>query len=252
MKSYLTLLKNEGKLSVRDMNMIIFSIAMPLVVLVVLGIIYGGKPAVPGADHTFLEQSFGAVCGISMCAGGLMGLPIVVSDYRERKILKRFQVTPMSPMLLLIVELSIYIFYCVISLLLCGVAATVFWRVQLRGNGLAFFGSWLLTMLSTLSIGLLVGSQKQQTGQRNRLYTIFSHVDFFRHNSSAGNSAESDASGSPFLPIYYGGCADERNIFGDCRRKCHGYSRRDDWSNCALYGSCRKAFQMGITERIRG
>ena len=158
MKSYLTLLKNEGKLSVRDMNMIIFSIAMPLVVLVVLGIIYGGKPAVPGADHTFLEQSCGAVCGISMCAGGLMGLPIVVSDYRERKILKRFQVTPMSPMLLLIVELSIYIFYCVISLLLCGVAATVFWRVQLRGNGLAFFGSWLLTMLSTLSIGLLVGS----------------------------------------------------------------------------------------------
>ena len=171
-KSYLTLLKNEGKLSVRDMNMIIFSIAMPLVVLVVLGIIYGGKPAVPGADHTFLEQSFGAVCGISMCAGGLMGLPIVVSDYRERKILKRFQVTPMSPMLLVIVGLSIYIFYCVISLLLCGVAATVFWRVQLRGNGLAFFGSWLLTMLSTLSIGLLVGSAAKNSKQASVIACI--------------------------------------------------------------------------------
>lgn len=172
MKSYLTLLKNEGKLSVRDMNMIIFSIAMPLVVLVVLGIIYGVKPAVPGADHTFLEQSFGAVCGISMCAGGLMGLPIVVSDYRERKILKRFQVTPMSPMLLLIVELSIYIFYCVISLLLCGVAATVFWRVQLRENGLAFFGSWLLTMLSTLSIGLLVGGAAKNSKQASVIACI--------------------------------------------------------------------------------
>ena len=171
-KSYLTLLKNEGKLSVRDMNMIIFSIAMPLVVLVVLGIIYGVKPAVPGADHTFLEQSFGAVCGISMCAGGLMGLPIVVSDYRERKILKRFQVTPMSPMLLLIVELSIYIFYCVISLLLCGVAATVFWRVQLRENGLAFFGSWLLTMLSTLSIGLLVGGAAKNSKQASVIACI--------------------------------------------------------------------------------
>ena len=30
-----------------------------------------------------------AVCTISICAGGLMGLPLVVAGYRERKILKR-------------------------------------------------------------------------------------------------------------------------------------------------------------------
>lgn len=160
----------------------------------------------------------------------------------------------MSPMLLLIVELSIYIFYCVFRCLCAE------WRLPFSG-GYSFREKrtgvfrQLAADHAFDSSALVAGgrcSQKQQTGQRNRLYTIFSHVDFFRHNSSAGNSAESDASGSPFLPIYYGGCADERNIFGDCRRKCRGYSRRDDWSNCVLYGSCRKAFQMGITERIRG
>ena len=45
MKRFLTLLKNEMKLSIRDMNMLIFAIAMPLVILIVLGVIYGGKPA---------------------------------------------------------------------------------------------------------------------------------------------------------------------------------------------------------------
>ena len=89
MRSFKTLLKNELKLNIRNMNMIIFAIIMPLVVLIILGFIYGTKPAAEGTPYTFMEQSFGALCTISICAGGLMGLPLVVSDYRERKILKR-------------------------------------------------------------------------------------------------------------------------------------------------------------------
>ena len=49
MKRFLTLLKNEGKLSIRDMNMVIFALIMPLAVLVVLGILYGRRPAFEGA-----------------------------------------------------------------------------------------------------------------------------------------------------------------------------------------------------------
>ena len=97
MRSFLILLKNELKLNIRNMNMVIFAIIMPLIVLVILGLLNGIKPAADGAEYTFMEQSFGALCTISICAGGLMGLPLLVSEYRERKILKRFQVTPVSP-----------------------------------------------------------------------------------------------------------------------------------------------------------
>lgn len=83
------------------MNMVIFAVIMPLAALIILGLIYGANPAAEGADYTFMEQSFGALCTISICAGGLMGLPLVVSEYRERKILKRFKVTPVSPLILL-------------------------------------------------------------------------------------------------------------------------------------------------------
>ena len=37
MKRDLTLLKNELKLSIRDMNMVLFAVLMPLAVLVILG-----------------------------------------------------------------------------------------------------------------------------------------------------------------------------------------------------------------------
>lgn len=157
MKSFTTLLKNELKLNVRNMNMVIFAVIMPLVVLVILGFIYGTKPAADGAAYTFMEQSFGALCCISVCAGGLMGLPLVVSEYRERKILKRFQVTPVSPTKLLVVEFMIYVIYCAISMLTLFPVAMLFWKIKIHGSFLLFIGSWLLTMVSTLSVGLLVG-----------------------------------------------------------------------------------------------
>jgi ABC-2 type transport system permease protein len=138
MKSFMTLLKNELKLNIRNMNMVIFAVIMPLIVLL-------------------MEQSLGALCTISICAGGLMGLPLVVSEYRERKILKRFQVTPVSPIKLLAVELSIYMIYCLVSMITLIPVAMVFWKVTIHGSWLAFLGSWLLTMISTLSIGMMVG-----------------------------------------------------------------------------------------------
>lgn len=157
MKTFGTLLKNELKLNIRNMNMVIFAVIMPLVVLVILGFIYGTKPAAEGVGYSFLEQSFGALCTISICAGGLMGLPLVVSEYRERKILKRFKVTPISPVMILSVEFLIYVLYATVSMLTLIPIAKLFWNVTIHGSWIGFMGSWLLTMVSTLSIGMMVG-----------------------------------------------------------------------------------------------
>lgn len=157
MKAFSTLLKTEFKLSLRGMDMFIFAICMPVVVMVILGIIYGNKPAFDGAGYTFLEQSFGAVATIAVCAGGVMGLPLVVSDYRHKKILKRFKVTPTSPTLILAVQVAIYALYSIVSLVLVYATAAVFFGYQLSGSWLQFLGAYVLVMLSMFSIGLLVG-----------------------------------------------------------------------------------------------
>ena len=164
MKRFFTFLKTELKLSLRDMNMVIFAVIMPLVVFIIFGIIYGRKPAYDGADYTFLDQSFGAVGAIAICAGGLMGLPLAVSGLREMKILKRLRVTPVSPVFILGVELAMYVVYCAVSLATLS-AAALLWGVRLHGSFWAFLGSWTLTMLSTLSIGMLVGGVAKDTKQ---------------------------------------------------------------------------------------
>ncbi len=157
MKTFRTMLKTELKLSLRGMDMLIFAILMPLAVMVLLGVIYGNKPAFEGAQYTFLELSFGALSSIAICAGGVMGLPLVVSEYRNRKILKRLKVTPVSPAMVLFVQVAIYALYSLTSLALLYLAAKLFFDIQLAGSPLVFAGGYLLVMLSIFSIGMMVG-----------------------------------------------------------------------------------------------
>ena len=74
MKLLKTLLLTEIKLSLRAMDSVFFAI--------VLGAIFGDKLAYDGASYTWLQQSFAAVGVVGICATGLMGLPLTVSDYR--------------------------------------------------------------------------------------------------------------------------------------------------------------------------
>ena len=156
MKVFTTLLRTELKLSLRGMDMIIFAICLPVIVMVILGIVYGNNPE-------NLAASFPAVSTIAICAGGVMGLPLVISGYRQNKILKRFKVTPVSPALLLFVQTMIYTIYSVVSLILVYLTASIFFGFRLPGSWLQFIGAFVLVMISMFSIGMLVGGVSPNT-----------------------------------------------------------------------------------------
>ena len=157
MKTFNTMLKTELKMSLRGMDMFIFAICVPLVVLTILGIIYGNKPAFEGAEYTFLEQSFSALATISICAGGVMGLPLVVSEYRSRKILKRYKITPIGPAMILFVQVAIYTLYALVSLVLLYLTAKLFFGFRFHGSAGTFFIGYFLVIVSMFSIGMMVG-----------------------------------------------------------------------------------------------
>lgn len=163
MKTFRAMLKTEIKLSLRGMDMFIFAVCAPLVVLIILGIIYGDKPAYTGAEYTFLEQSFSALATISICAGGVMGLPLVVSDYRSKGILKRYKVTPVSPAMILAVQVVVYTLYAVVSLVILYLAAGAFFGCRLQGSFFNFLGGYLLVLVSMFSIGMFVGGVSADT-----------------------------------------------------------------------------------------
>ena len=156
MKAFSTLFRVEFRLSLRDMNMPIFAVIMPVVVMLVVGMMFGDQPAYEGASYTFVAQSVGAVSAIGICAGGAMGLPLVVSNYRHRKILKRYFVTPVSVHTILAVQVAIYTVYALISAVLVFGVAALFFGYAFTGSWPAFVGSYVLVLAAMLALGSLL------------------------------------------------------------------------------------------------
>ena len=157
MKAFSALFASEFRLSVRDMNIPLFGIMQPLIVAVIIGLV-GSQPAFEGAGYTFLEQSFGALASIAVCATGLMGLPLTLADYRHKKILRQFMVMPVSPALMLIVQFLISFVMSLISLASVWLVCRLFWGYTMGGSIPLFSLMYLLTVYAMFSIGMMIAS----------------------------------------------------------------------------------------------
>ncbi|HWQ31044.1 MAG TPA: ABC transporter permease [Negativicutes bacterium] len=158
MKAFSTLFRTESRLMLRDMNVPIFGVGFPVIFAVILGWITGAKPAFEGADYTFLQQSFGALVSIGIWATGLMGMPLTISDYRHRKVLKRFKVTPVSPAMLLLVQFVINLMMSLVSLLLVYAICSLLFGYMMTGSFGTFILSYLLVLLAMYGIGMMLAS----------------------------------------------------------------------------------------------
>lgn len=71
--------------------------------------------------------------------------------------MKRYKVTPTSPMLLLAVQVTIYAIYSFVALALIFAVSFLLFDFKFSGSLGMFLAAYLLVMLSMFSIGLMVG-----------------------------------------------------------------------------------------------
>ena len=164
---------------IRDMNNLIFGVGFSIVFAIIMGMIMGSKPAFDGADYSFMEQSFGAVIAIGIGATGLMGLPLALADYRYKKVLKRFLVTPVSPAMLLLVQFIVNLLVSILCLTLVYLVYVIFFDFDMRGSFLDCFSAYLLVLFSIYSIGMMLASISPNIKTANLLCCIFYFPMFF-------------------------------------------------------------------------
>ena len=173
MRNLLHLYKLEIKLAIREFSVVLFGIVIPMGIMLLLGYIYKGK------NVEMINSSFSSVVSIGICATGLMGIPIVLASYRERKILKQFQVTPISPMKLLLAQVMCAFTFAISSSTGVFLVAKGVFSYSMKGNVMYFFISYLILSFSIYSIGLLIGSVSKSVKTVNVLTTLFYFPMFF-------------------------------------------------------------------------
>lgn len=165
MKRFWTLFRTELKLALRSPDAILFSLTMPVVVLIIIALIYGHSGDI-------IEQTYGAFISIGICAIGLMGLPLTLSDYRHKKVLKRLQVTPVHPGLLLSVQFTVQTLMAVLSAGLVTGTAMVFFKLDLAGMPSSIAAAYLIVLVSIFSIGLVIASTARDIKRAGILCSI--------------------------------------------------------------------------------
>lgn len=178
MKRLWVLYKTEMKLAIREFSGVLFGILMPVGIILLMGALYGDK-SVAGQSYSELQRAIGGVITVGICATGLMGIPITISGYREKKLLRRFQVSPTSPQLLIGVQTLTNLTVAIASTGLVFLAAKLVYGFEMIGRLDVFIVAYLVVVFSIYSLGSLIGSVANSVKTSNLLCSVVYFPMFF-------------------------------------------------------------------------
>ena len=166
MKRFWNMYRVEQRIFFRSPDVILFCLAMPLVVFLVITMITGDKNAAD-SGMTYLQSSYVALSTVGICCSAFMSIPITAVELRSQGILRRVYCSPCSPARLLACDTRCSGVIAAVSTLILSVAAVIFFGYRMAGNMLIYIVLWLLTMISMFSIGLMVASLCRTTKSMN-------------------------------------------------------------------------------------
>jgi len=159
MKGLLSLTWIDLKLSLRNFVATFFTLAFPVLMILLFGSMYGNAPIPDFGGYGAMDVSIpGYIAALLIGSTGLMSLPIELVSRRQRGVLRRFRASPLSPASVLCAQLLVNLALCLLGSALLLLAGTLVWRVRLPTNLLALAPAFLLCCASQFSLGFLVAS----------------------------------------------------------------------------------------------
>lgn len=151
----------ELKLFLRDPITVVFTLALPPLVLYVLAEVFGNTPDPQGT----VFRGFGptdyyvpAYIGLVVASLGLVGLPVHLASYRERGVLRRFQAARLPVRALLSSQLVVLVVGVAAGSVLLVALAEATYSVRLPVSWPAVVLAMLVGVLAFTAIGVLLGA----------------------------------------------------------------------------------------------
>jgi ABC-2 type transport system permease protein len=151
----------ELKLFLREPVTVVFTLALPPLVLYVLAQVFGNTPDPQG--HVYggagpLDFYTPAYIGLVIASLGVIGLPVHLASYRERGVLRRFRAARVPARAIILAQLGV-VFAAVLAgsallVLLARVSYHVHWPVSWWGVGLAM----IVGAMTFAAIGVFLGA----------------------------------------------------------------------------------------------
>jgi ABC-2 type transport system permease protein len=142
----------EAKLFLREPMAVFFTLAFPLMVLLLFGTIFGAEP-IPGTNLKGIDMSAPAYTGMIIGTVGLIGLPTTLAGYRELGILRRLRATPLHPSTILGAQVIVNLLTTMLGIALLLVTAWLVFDLKLPDAPLLVVAALIFSSLSFFAVG---------------------------------------------------------------------------------------------------
>ena len=153
----------ELKLFLREPLTVVFSLALPLIILFVLGGVFGNEPTQPGEEvvyrgvgaMSYYVPAYLCLVVASVC---VMSIPTHLAGNRERGVLKRFHASSVGAMAVAGAEVVVAFVLSTVSAVLLLIVAALVYDFEPPDSVLGVIGAFAVVTLGFAAFGILLGS----------------------------------------------------------------------------------------------
>jgi len=146
----------EAKLFIREPAAMFFTIAFPVMILLLFAGIFGNEPVpgMPGVRSVDLQAPGYTTMVIGTVA--LIGLPITLASYRQQGILRRMRATPLHPVTILVAQVIVNLTMTILGILLLLATARFIYSMSLPEAPFSVAAAFVFASLSFFALGFVL------------------------------------------------------------------------------------------------
>jgi len=152
----------EIKLFVREPITMVFTFALPILFLFVMGGVFGNTPDTGGQvvyrGVGAMDYYISAYIALTIASIGLVALPVHLTAYRERGVLRRFRASSISIWSLFGAQVAVSFVVTVVGGVLIVIAAVFTYDATMPESPLLVIPAFTAGLLSFAALGILLGS----------------------------------------------------------------------------------------------
>lgn len=155
MRRFAVICKMEMRLFAWDFFGFFFTLVFPVLMLLLFGGIFGNTPVYNGADVKIMDISVSAYSVMVIGVTGLMSLPLTLSGYKEKKIYKRFDATPVGKKSIMLAQVLVNLVMTLIGISILLIVGKILYHIQIKGTFPSICVSILFSIAALFSMGFL-------------------------------------------------------------------------------------------------
>ena len=161
MTTFLKLTWVEMKLFVREPITMVFTFALPVIFVLVMGGVFGNTPD-PGGEIFrgvgALDYYVAAYIALVIASTGVVALPVHLTAYRERGVLRRLRASSISVWSIFGSQIAVSFVISLIGAVLVVIASILAYDVHLAESWLLFILAFIIGSVSFSFLGILLGA----------------------------------------------------------------------------------------------